>query len=126
MANFNYNKVILGGRLTADPELKTTQSGVSYARFKIAVNRPYQKDKDSETDFFDVIAWRQTAEFVRKYFAKGSSICVTGSVQNRSWTDNDGNKRYATDIVADEVTFVDSKSSEPAAPVFEEEDDFFD
>lgn len=127
MANFNFNKVILGGRLTADPELKTTQSGVSYVRFSVAVNRPYQKDKETETDFFDIVAWRQTAEFIKKYFKKGSSICVTGELQTRSWTDNDGNKRYATDVIAEQVDFVDSKSSEPAAPTFEDvEDDFFD
>ena len=110
MANFNFNKVILGGRLTADPELKQTQSGIPVVSFSIAVNRRYQsKDAPQQTDFFNVTAWRATAEFVSKYFRKGSSICITGSMQNRTWTDQQGQKRYATDIVADEVMFVDSR-----------------
>ena len=117
MANFNLNKVILGGRLTADPELQTTSSGISVVRFSIAVNRRFSKDsaQQSETDFFNVTAWRQTAEFVSRYFRKGSSICVTGSIQNRNWTDQQGQKHYRTDIVADEVMFVDSRSDSPAA-----------
>ena len=122
MANFNFNKVILGGRLTADPELKQTQSGIPVVSFSIAVNRRYQsKDAPQQTDFFNVTAWRATAEFVSKYFRKGSSICVTGSIQNRTWTDQQGQKRYATDIVADEVMFVDSRqesSGMPAAPQY--------
>lgn len=122
MANFNFNKVILGGRLTADPELKQTQSGIPVVSFSIAVNRRYQsKDAPQQTDFFNVTAWRATAEFVSKYFRKGSSICVTGSIQNRTWTDQQGQKRYATDIVADEVMFVDSRqesSGIPAAPQY--------
>lgn len=117
MANFNLNKVILGGRLTADPELKTTQSGISVVTFTIAVNRRYSKDaaQQSESDFFNVTAWRQTAEFVSRYFRKGSSICVVGNIQNRNWTDQDGQKHYRTDIVADEVMFVDSRSDSPVA-----------
>ena len=122
MANFNFNKVILGGRLTADPELKQTQSGIPVVSFSIAVNRRYQsKDAPQQTDFFNVTAWRATAEFVSKYFRKGSSICITGSIQNRTWTDQQGQKRYATDIVADEVMFVDSRqesSGVPAAPQY--------
>lgn len=111
MANFNFNKVILGGRLTADPELKTTSSGVSYTNFSIAVNRSYSKNDDNQqqVDFINVIAWRTRAEFVTRYFHKGSSICIVGSIQTRTWQDNQGNKRYATDVVADEVNFVDSK-----------------
>ena len=122
MANFNFNKVILGGRLTADPELKQTQSGIPVVSFSIAVNRRYQsKDAPQQTDFFNVTAWRATAEFVSKYFRKGSSICITGTIQNRTWTDQQGQKRYATDIVADEVMFVDSRqesSGVPAAPQY--------
>ena len=122
MANFNFNKVILGGRLTADPELKQTQSGIPVVSFSIAVNRRYQsKDAPQQTDFFNVTAWRATAEFVSKYFRKGSSICITGTIQNRTWTDQQGQKRYATDIVADEVMFVDSRqesSGMPAAPQY--------
>ncbi len=114
MANFNLNKVIMGGRLTADPELKQTPSGVSVSTFSIAVNRRYNS-KDStgnqpQADFFNVTAWRATAEFVSKYFRKGSSICVVGTLQNRTWTDQQGVKHYATDIIADEVNFVDSRS----------------
>ncbi len=126
MANFNFNKVILGGRLTADPEMKQTQSGIAVVSFSIAVNRRYSKDSSSqnETDFFNVTAWRQTAEFVSRYFKKGSSICVVGTIQNRSWVDAQDQKHYRTDIVADEVMFVDSKSDSPvsqdsyAAPAF--------
>ena len=120
MANFNLNKVILGGRLTADPELKQTPSGVSVCTFSIAVNRRFtSKDAAAQTqaDFFNITAWRATAEFVSRYFRKGSSICVVGSLQNRSWTDQQGVKHYATDIVADEVNFVDSRSeSSSSAP----------
>ena len=112
MANFNFNKVILGGRLTADPELKQTPNGVPVVSFSIAVNRRYQsKDGGQQlADFFNVTAWRGTAELVSRYFHKGSSICVVGAIQNRTWTDNQGNKRYATDIIADEVHFVDSRA----------------
>ena len=121
MANFNLNKVILGGRITADVELKQTPSGVSVAQFSIAVNRKYSKDGQQQTDFFNVTAWRGTAEFVSRYFGKGSSICVIGSLENRSWTDQNGQKRTATDIIADEVQFVDSKnnaqSAETASPM---------
>ena len=114
MANFNFNKVILGGRLTADPELKQTQSGVAVVSFSIAVNRRASKDAQPQTDFFNVTAWRATAEFVSKYFRKGSSICVVGTIQNRTWTDQQGAKHYATDIIADEINFVDSRSDSPA------------
>lgn len=115
MANFNFNKVILGGRLTALPELKQTQSGIPVCSFSIAVNRKFAKDGQTQADFFNVTAWRQQAEFVSKYFVKGSSICVVGSIQNRTWTDKQNIKHLATDIVADEVSFVDGKQdSEPA------------
>ena len=116
MANFNFNKVILGGRLTADPELKTTPSGVSVTTFTIAVNRKYSGGKEeAQTDFLNVTAWRQTAEFITRYFRKASSICITGSLQTRSWTDQNGQKRFATEIVADEAYFVDTKSESPLA-----------
>lgn len=116
MANFNFNKVILGGRLTSDPELKKTPSGVSVTTFSVAVNRQYSKDKEQQTDFINVNAWRSTAEFICKCFKKASSICIVGSIQTRSWTDKDGQKRYATEVVADEAFFVDSKG-EVSAPV---------
>ena len=107
----SFNKVILVGNLTADPELKQTQSGIPVVSFGIAVNRKYSKDaQQTEADFFNVTAWRETAEFVCRYFRKGSSVCVIGTLQNRSWTDRQGVKRYATDIMADEINFVDSKS----------------
>lgn len=110
MSNLNLNKVVLGGRLTADVELKQTTSGVSVCSFSIAVNRRYSKEGDQQTDFISCQAWRNTAEFISKYFKKGSSICVVGSIQQRSWTDKDGQKRYATEIVVDEAMFVDGKN----------------
>ena len=126
MANFNFNKVILGGRLTADPELKQTQSGIAVVSFSVAVNRRYTKNsaQQSETDFFNVTAWRQTAEFVSRYFKKGSSICVVGTIQNNKWTDQQGATRYRTDIVADEVMFVDSRSESGNAFGGDESDAF--
>ncbi len=115
MANFNFNKVILGGRLTADPELKTTQSGIAVVSFSIAVNRRYKNAaQQTEADFFNVTAWRATAELVARYFRKGSSICVVGTIQNSTWTDQQNVKHYRTDIVADEVMFVDSRAESGA------------
>ena len=113
MASFNFNKVILGGRLTRDPELKQTPNGVKVAQFSVAVNR--RGGNEQVTDFFNVTAWRGTAEFITRYFRKGSSICITGSIQTRSWTDNDGNKRSVVEIVADEATFVDGKNDNASA-----------
>ena len=115
MANFNFNDVTLGGRLTADVELKQTPSGVSVCSFGIAVNREYSKDGEQGTDFINCVAWRQTAEFIAKYFRKGSSICIKGKIQTRSWNDAQGNKRYATEVVADKAYFVESKvDSQPS------------
>ena len=118
MASLNLNKVIIGGRLTNEPELKTTQSGLSVVSFSIAVNRKVKQGEEQKADFFNVTAWRQTAEFVSRYFHKGSSICIVGSLQTSSWTNQKGEKQYRTDIVADEVMFVDSKSDggQNAAP----------
>ena len=110
MANFNLNYTIIGGRLTSDVELKSTQSGVSVCSFTVAVNRKYQQNGKQQTDFINCIAWRQTAEFVSKYFKKGSSICVVGEIQTREWTDNNGQKRYATEVSVNEAKFVDSKN----------------
>lgn len=115
MANFNFNKIMIGGRLTADPENSQTPSGVSVAKLSVAVNRKTGKDKEQQTDFFNVTAWRGTADFVSKYFKKGSSIFIVGTLQNRSWTDQNGQKRYATDIVAEEVSFVDGKNDNAGA-----------
>lgn len=126
MANFNFNKVILGGRLTADPELKQTTSGKFVTSFSIAINR--RMSKTNEVDFINCQAWGSTAEFICKFFRKGSSICVTGAIRVRSWKDNQGNNRYATEVVVDDVNFVDSKSDNNtesdneyvSAPEFEE------
>lgn len=107
----SFNKVILVGNLTQDPELKKTNSGVSVCSFRIAVGRRFAKDGQPETDFFDIVTWRNTAEFVCRYFRKGKPILVCGELQNRSWTDKDGSKRYVTEIVADECTFVENKTA---------------
>ena len=107
MANLSLNKAILGGRLVGSPELKQTPQGVAVTTFSIAVNRRGKKD---ETDFINCVAWRQTAEFICKHFGKGSSICIVGQIQVRSWNDNNGNKRSATEVIADEAYFVDSKA----------------
>lgn len=113
MANFNLNKVILGGRLTADPKLKTTPSGVTVTNFTMAVNRRRGgKDGEEQADFLNITAWGKTAEFITRYFRKASSICVFGTIQNHSWVAQDGTKRYSTQIIADEAYFVDAKSGE--------------
>lgn len=105
------NKVILIGHLTADPELKQTPTGVSVCSFSIGVSRRYTKPgEQAQSDFFNIVAWRSTAEFIAKYFRKGTAICICGSLQTRSWTANDGSKRYTTEVVADEATFVERKS----------------
>ena len=115
MSSLNLNKVVLCGRMTADPELKQTASGIAVVSFTLAVNRRYQtKNADGaqaqQADFISVVAWRQTAEFISRYFRKGSALCITGSIQTRSWQDQQGQKRYATEVVADEAMFVDSKN----------------
>ena len=109
MANLNFIQVLLGGRLTADPENKQTQNGISVTKFTLAVNRRLSAEGEQRTDFFNVSAFGKTADFVYKFFKKGSSIFVVSTLKNRSWTDNDGKKRYATDIVAEDAYFVDSK-----------------
>lgn len=119
MGNLNLNKVILGGRLTADVEIKQTQSGISVCQFSLAVNRKYSKEGEQNTDFINCVAWRNTAEFISKYFKKGSSLCIVGNIQTRTWTDQNNQKRYATEVIVDEAMFVDSKSeSEGHAPQF--------
>ena len=106
------NKVILMGNLTKDPEYKTTPSGVGVTTFTVAVGRRFAKQGDEVTaDFFNVVAWRNTAEFVSKYFAKGRAIVVVGSLQNRSWTDQNGQKRYITEVIADECYFAGNSGS---------------
>jgi len=104
------NHIVLMGRLTRDPELRQTGSGKSVASFSIAVDRDRKSaDGEKETDFIDVIAWRNTAEFVSKFFTKGKLAVVSGRLQIRSWTDKDGNKRRTAEVVAENVYFGDSK-----------------
>ncbi len=105
------NKVILIGRLTADPELKQTGNGVAVTSFTLAVDRKHNKDTEKKADFITIVAWRQTAEFICKYFRKGSAIIVLGELQTRSWDDSNGKKRYTTEVVASEVSFAESKKN---------------
>lgn len=105
------NSVCLMGRLTADPELKSTQSGVSVCNFRIAVDRTYTpKGQEKQTDFINIVTWRSTAEFVSRYFRKGQLVAVQGSIQTSQYTDRDGNKRTAFDVVADNVFFAEKKA----------------
>ena len=105
------NKVILIGHLTTDPELKQTPNGVSVTSFSISISRRFTRaGEQAQTDFINIVAWRSTAEFITKFFRKGNAICICGSLQTRSWTATDGSKRYATEVVADEATFVEKKS----------------
>ncbi|MBO5060025.1 MAG: single-stranded DNA-binding protein [Clostridia bacterium] len=104
------NKVILMGRLTRDPEMRQTPNGVAVCSFSIAVNRRFAKEGQQTADFLNCTAWRQQAEFICKYFQKGSMIAVVGSLQSRSWEESDGKKRYATDVVVDEVYFTGSRN----------------
>ena len=109
------NKVILIGNMVADPELKQTPNGTSVFRFRIAVQRRYAKSAEQgqqTADFLDVVAWRQSADFVSRYFKKGSPILVCGQIQSRNWEDKDGAKRYTVEILADEVSFVGNKSDD--------------
>ena len=110
MANFNFNKVILGGRLTADPELKQTPNGIPVTSFTVAVNRRSSKAEQRTADFINCVAWRQQAELISRYFRKGSCICIVGNLQVRTWNDQNGQKRYTTEVIVDEVNFVDSAS----------------
>lgn len=111
------NKVILMGRLVRDPELNQTTNGIAVCRFTVAVNRPYQKDKEQQADFINVTAWRGTAEFVSKYFNKGSIIIVEGKLQNNDYTDKDGVKHYSMVVQADNVNFGGGKSDNNASQV---------
>lgn len=103
------NQINLMGRLTAEPDYRTTQSGVAVARFTLAVERNYQQNGQKQTDFFEVTAWRGTADFVQKYFHKGQLVAVTGSVQSDNYTDKDGNKRKSWSVQAQQVYFAESK-----------------
>ena len=104
------NRIILMGRLTHDPELRKTQSGVSVCSFSIAVDRDYKaQNGEKETDFIDIVTWRATADFVSKFFTKGRMAVVEGRLQNRDWVDKDKNKRRSAEVIADNVYFGDSK-----------------
>lgn len=112
------NNVVMLGRLVEDPELRKTPSEISVARFTIAVDRSYQKaGQDRQSDFFDIVAWRSTAEFICKYFKKGSMIAITGSLQTRSYEDKNGQKRRAFEIVVDQASFCEGRRSDAGAPV---------
>lgn len=111
-----YNKAIVMGRLTADPELRQTPNGISVTSFSIAVDRPFvAKSGEREVDFLDIVAWRQTAEFICRYFTKGRPILVDGSIQTRQYTDKNGVNRRVWEIVADQVSFTESRSAAQSA-----------
>ena len=127
------NVVVLTGRLTADPELKTTSSGIAVCSFSIAVERRYRSGEERQVDFINIVAWRSSAEFISKYFKKGSLIGIEGSIQTRRYTDKNGNNRTAFEVVANNVQFVESKrdgapaaSGEPASFSNADVNDFAD
>lgn len=118
------NRAILMGRITKSPELKTTPNGVSVIQISIAVDRDYTpKGQEKQTDFINVVAWRGTAEFISKHFEKGQLIALAGSIQTRSYTDNQGNKRSVTEVIADQVYFCGGKNdNKKEKPSFDEND----
>lgn len=119
------NKVILMGRLTRDPEMRHTNSGTPVTTFSIAINSGYGENQ--RTDFVNCLAWNKTAEFVTKYFTKGKMIIVIGRITTRSWETQDGKRAYATEVVANEVSFGETKSSQQTAtqqPMQDDDDDF--
>lgn len=107
-----FNLVILTGRLTSDVELKTTPNGVSVCSFSIAVDRRYKQGEERQTDFINIVAWRGQAEFISKYFSKGSMIGIEGAIQTRRYQDKDGKNRTAFEVIANNVQFIESKRSE--------------
>lgn len=108
------NKVVIIGRFTRDIELKQTQNGKSVMSASIACNRDYTSGDHPEADFIDIVAWEKTAEFLSKYFAKGSEVCIEGRLQTRNWEDKDGNKRKSVEIVVEKAHFVGKKSDNQA------------
>ena len=119
------NKVVLIGRLVRDPELKTTSSQTAVATFTIAVDRRFKNASgERQADFISCVAWRQQAEFVERYFGKGNRIGIVGSIQTRNWEDKDGHNRTTTEVVVDEVEFVESKTDKPQKSEPRQEDDF--
>ena len=127
------NHITIHGRLTADPEFKQTQSGVSVCNFTVAVDRSYKKGEEKQTDFFTVVCWKGLADMVSKYFAKGKEILVSGEMQSRKWQDSEGNNRISWEIMANGVDFCGSRSdnggnsaltnSAPKTEEFEPDDD---
>ena len=110
------NKVIMMGRLCADPEFRQTQANISVCRFRIAINRPKQKDGSQEADFINCTAWRGTAEFVSRYFSKGNMILIEGQLRNNDYTDNNGVKHYSMEVQCENVSFCESKNTGAAPP----------
>lgn len=116
------NKVIIVGNLTRDPETRTTQNGISVTSFTVAVQRKHKKDGEQQADFVSCVAWRGTADFVAKYFQKGSKIGLSGSIQTRTYDDANGVRKYVTEVLADDVEFVTSKAQKENQPA----EDLFD
>lgn len=119
------NRVVLMGRLTKDPELRATASGIPVCRFTVACDRRFQKQgEEKQADFIPCVAWRQQAEFLSKYFAKGHRICCEGSIQTRSWTDDKGERQFSTEVQIDHIEFAQSRgesgfgTSQPSAPSY--------
>lgn len=108
--SLNLNKVVLCGRITATPELRVTQSGLNVTSFSLAVNRKGKQGEEASADFIPCVAWRGTAEFICKYFVKGSALCVIGEIQTRKWQDQRGETRYATEVVVNEALFAEAKN----------------
>ena len=106
------NKVILMGRLTDNPDYRQTPTGVAVATFRLAVERNYRSGEERKADFINIVAWRHTADFVNRYFAKGQLVAVEGSLQTRDFTDSQGNKRYVTEVLAEQVYFAEGKRSD--------------
>lgn len=118
-----YNRVILMGRITKDIELKTTPSGLSVTSFSIAVDRPGGKDKERATDFIDCVAWRQTADFISRFFNKGKAILIEGKLQTRSYTDKNGTAHKVVEVVVDQAAFTGEKRQTDNSPAAQEQPD---
>lgn len=116
------NKCFLLGRLTKDPEIRRTNGGTAVTSFTLAVDRDFKTNGEKDTDFIEVVAWRNTAEFVSKYFSKGRMAIVEGRLQIRDWTDKNGNKRRTAEVVADNVYFGDSKKENKQEPEYKQAD----
>lgn len=109
--SLNLNKVVLCGRITSTPELKVTPSGLNVTGFNLAINRKAKSGEEAQADFISCVAWRGTAEFICKYFAKGSALCVVGSIQTRKWQDKNGENRFSTEVIVDEALFAEAKKA---------------